>query len=50
LCFFKHTKQLACRVTLMGEPVDYDALVVCEDNIIGIQVRQKGNVGVAELS
>jgi len=48
--FFKHTKQLACRVTLMGEPVDYDALVVCEDNIIGIQVRQKGKVGVAELS
>jgi len=43
-------KQLACRVTLMPEPVDYDALAVCEDNIIGIQVRQKENIGVAELS
>ena len=42
-------KQLACRVTLTPEPVDYDALVVCEDNIIAIQVRQKENVGAAEL-
>jgi len=43
-------KRLACRVTLMEEPVDYDALTVCEDNIIAIQVCQPENVGVAELS
>jgi len=43
-------EQLACRVTLAEETVGYDALVVCEDNIIAIQVRQKENVGVAELS
>jgi len=43
-------EQLACRVTLMEEPADYDTLAVCEDNIIGIQVRQKKHVGVAELS
>ena len=48
--FIHHTKHLACRVTLMPEPVDYDALAVCEDNIIAIQVRPKKNAGVAELS
>jgi len=46
----KSFEQLACRVTLMEEPVDYDTLAICEDNIIGIQVRQAENVGVAELS
>ena len=44
----KSFEQLACRVTLMEDPADYDALAICEDNIIGIQVRQKENV--AELS
>jgi len=42
--------QLACRVTLMEEPADYNALAVCKDNIIGIKVRPKENIGVAELS
>jgi len=46
----KSFEQLAFRVTLMEEPVDYDTLAVYEDSIIGIQVRQKENVGVAELS
>jgi len=31
--------QLACRITLMEEPADYDALAVCEDNVIGLPVR-----------
>ena len=43
-------EQLACRVTLMEDPADYDALAIYEDNIIAIQVRQKENIGVAELS
>jgi hypothetical protein len=30
---------LACRVTLMDEPADYEVLAACEDNIIGFQVR-----------
>jgi len=41
--------RLACQVTLMEEPADYAALAACEDNIIGIQVRQGENVGVADL-
>jgi len=31
--------RLACRATLMDEPADCVALVACEDNIIGFQVR-----------
>jgi hypothetical protein len=31
--------RLACRITLMEEPADYAALAVCEDNVIGLQVR-----------
>jgi len=31
--------RLACRITLMEEPADYAAVLVCEDNVLGIQVR-----------